>query len=78
MGPRLFAEQGVNAPAAVDPPLDRARIEAIDDVQDLVRVHALGRGCARCYAPWHFLNFLPEPHQQGSLRPSFSCSGVTR
>ena len=20
-------------------------------------------------APWHFLNFLPEPHQQGSLRP---------
>jgi hypothetical protein len=22
------------------------------------------------YAPWHFLNFLPEPHQQGSLRPT--------
>src|SRR4029077_12706027 len=27
----------------------------------------------RLYAPWHFLNFLPEPHQHGSLRPSFSC-----
>jgi hypothetical protein len=23
-------------------------------------------------APWHFLNFLPEPHGQGSLRPTFS------
>ena len=22
-------------------------------------------------APWHLLNFLPEPHQQGSLRPTF-------
>ena len=21
--------------------------------------------------PWHFLNFLPEPHGQGSLRPTF-------
>src|SRR5919201_798744 len=21
------------------------------------------------HRPWHFLNFLPEPHQQGSLRP---------
>src|SRR3954451_20272019 len=20
------------------------------------------------YAPWHFLNFLPDPHQHGSLR----------
>ena len=24
------------------------------------------------YAPWHFLNFLPEPQGQGSLRPTFS------
>src|SRR6266852_1389859 len=23
------------------------------------------------YAPWHFLNFLPLPHQQGSLRPTW-------
>src|SRR5438034_2788009 len=30
------------------------------------------------YAPWHFLNFLPEPHQHGSLRPSFSCSPTVR
>ena len=29
------------------------------------------RGASRPgQAPWHFLNFLPEPHQHGSLRPS--------
>src|SRR6266850_1830174 len=27
------------------------------------------------YLPWHFLNFLPEPHQHGSLRPIFLFSG---
>ena len=26
--------------------------------------------CSRRYAPWHRLNFLPEPHQHGSLRPT--------
>ena len=26
-------------------------------------------------APWHFLYFLPLPHQQGSLRPIFSLLG---
>jgi hypothetical protein len=31
------------------------------------------RSFFRGYAPWHFLNFLPLPHQQGSFRPSFSC-----
>src|SRR5262245_21018557 len=30
----------------------------------------------RVYAPWHFLYFLPEPHQQGSLRPSFCVEPV--
>ena len=25
------------------------------------------------YRPWHFLYFLPLPHQQGSLRPSLSA-----
>src|SRR6266540_4287091 len=28
-------------------------------------------------APWHFLNFLPLPHQHGSLRPMFSFSDFT-
>ena len=32
----------------------------------------------RAYAPWHFLNFLPDPHQHGSLRPSCSCSSTRR
>src|SRR6185437_16844757 len=27
-------------------------------------------------APWHFLNFLPEPHQHGSLRPILSRSAT--
>jgi len=30
------------------------------------------------YAPWHFLYFLPDPHQHGSLRPSCSCSSTRR
>ncbi len=28
----------------------------------------------RSYTPWHFLNFLPLPQKQGSLRPSFGVS----
>ena len=32
----------------------------------------------RAQAPWHFLNFLPDPHQQGSLRPIVSSSESTR
>src|SRR4051794_20668193 len=28
------------------------------------------------YAPWHFLNFFPAPHQQGSLPPILSCSSL--
>src|SRR5262245_12402021 len=27
-------------------------------------------------APWHFLNFLPEPHGHGSFRPTFDQSPV--
>ncbi len=29
------------------------------------------------YCPWQRLYFLPEPHQQGSLRPMLSCSDLT-
>src|SRR5438132_3273933 len=29
-------------------------------------------------APWHFLNFLPDPHQHGSLRPIWSTSSTRR
>src|SRR5258707_13434566 len=28
--------------------------------------------CFYASVPWHFLYFLPEPHGQGSLRPTFS------
>ena len=30
------------------------------------------------YAPWHFLNFLPDPHQHGSLRPICSLGSTRR
>src|SRR5436305_14976436 len=32
----------------------------------------------RPYAPWHFLNFLPDPHQHGSLRPTCWVSSTRR
>src|SRR5438094_8124802 len=28
-------------------------------------------------APWHFLYFFPEPHGQGSLRPTFGSLRTT-
>ena len=39
------------------------------------RAGSLGAGG---HAPWHFLNFLPDPHQHGSLRPSCSFSSTRR
>ena len=27
-----------------------------------------------CTTPWHFLNFLPDPQGQGSLRPTFGLA----
>ena len=38
----------------------------------------VGRGSGRHQAPWHFLNFLPEPQGHGSLRPTSSYSPATR
>src|SRR3954462_12990963 len=43
----------------------------------------LGMGPTLCdsrggYAPWHFLNFLPDPHQHGSLRPICSTAATRR
>src|SRR5579863_9836836 len=29
------------------------------------------------HAPWHFLNFFPDPHGQGSFRPTFSWPRTT-
>src|SRR5439155_8605493 len=37
----------------------------------LVRSGAVAPGVDAPQAPWHFLYFLPDPHQQGSLRPIF-------
>src|SRR3954468_7324873 len=35
------------------------------------------RSAGAAQAPWHFLYFLPEPHQHGSLRPILSRSDLT-
>src|SRR4051812_18093636 len=32
------------------------------------------RGTLYSVAPWHFLNFLPDPHGQGSFRPTVDQS----
>ena len=37
-----------------------------------------GSAGRRAQAPWHFLNFLPDPHQHGSLRPIVCSSESTR
>src|SRR5437764_4713 len=50
--------------------------EAGSDLLEL-RFERLGVLLGHRYAPWHFLNFLPLPHQQGSLRPMFSRSDLT-
>src|SRR5713101_2225418 len=34
---------------------------------------SLGLSWTSIYFPWHLLYFLPDPHQQGSLRPSLAA-----
>jgi hypothetical protein len=42
------------------------------------RGRAIDIGAVERQAPWHFLNFLPDPHQHGSLRPIASFSSSLR
>ena len=80
MRARLLAEERVDTPTSVDPPVDAYGIQAFEDLEDIVGLHGMPpvsrlgayARAAAAQAPWHFLNFLPEPHQHGSLRPSFS------
>src|SRR4051794_11618765 len=41
------------------------------DCRALSRLALLAIRKSRSYAPWHFLNFFPEPHQHRSFRPGF-------
>src|SRR5687768_6446159 len=52
----------------------RTTRSAANDPRHLARSRAARRG----YAPWHFLYFLPDPHQLGTLRPILSRSKTTR
>src|SRR5215471_18606856 len=56
------------------PGLDRVVVRAgpVTDPDEELPQQQL-RARLGAHAPWHFLNFLPLPHQHGSLRPSFSC-----
>ncbi len=61
-----------SARAARRPP-DRAARQRLGGGRRPSPLGALGRWRAIArHAPWHFLNFLPDPHQHGSLRPSCS------
>src|SRR3954467_8379399 len=67
-------------------PATQARRPAPDGVNRPGRRHASGTRRRRAlplpspaaHAPWHFLNFLPDPHQHGSLRPICSFSSTCR
>src|SRR5215471_13176337 len=56
------------------PGLDRVVVRAgpVTDPDEELPQQQL-RARLGAHAPWHFLNFLPLPHQHGSLRPIFSC-----
>src|SRR5207248_1150548 len=60
--------------AAGDPPAAEDRVGSRRSVKRRAAAHEEGDGREESYAPWHFLNFFPEPHQHGSLRPILSCS----
>ena len=55
----------LSAPPAPAYPLQEAEVQLFA----LIRESFL-----RSDSMWHFLYFLPLPHQQGSLRPSFGIS----
>jgi hypothetical protein len=48
--PRLFSEQRIHAPAAVDPPLDVRSVEPSEDIQNVISIHR-ARALVFCYAP---------------------------
>ena len=43
----------------------------------LLRDGGVAQGVSAGQAPWPFLNFLPLPHQHGSLRPMFSRADLS-
>src|SRR5438132_12386920 len=55
----------------------RCGVGSLGAVATIVPTLAAG-GAAAPYAPWHFLNFFPLPHQQGSLRPTWCSSSTMR
>src|SRR5438132_557801 len=60
-------------------PVDGDELALADDVvgRDAPREIVARDEDVPAQAPWHFLNFLPLPHQHGSLRPILSWSPAT-
>ena len=53
-------------------------IAQMADLHDRLDRQLAAQRCHGAQAPWHFLNFLPDPHQHGSLRPICSFSSSRR
>jgi hypothetical protein len=65
-------------PDRPDPP-ESARKRSREGAKDSAQLAgALPPAPALAPPPWHFLNFLPDPHQQGSLRPIWSIASTRR
>src|ERR1700747_19897 len=56
------------------PPRNVARDLDHDVVQMLIDIARSHGERHQSVAPWHFLNFFPDPQGQGSLRPTFDQS----
>ena len=55
--------------ARLDAAAQRVQAHPLDREQSGWRLQSYGHEYRLYSLPWHCLNFLPEPHQQGSLRP---------
>src|SRR5207248_3344581 len=71
---RLLRDRDRAGAAGRDAPAAEDRVRCGRSVKRRAAARQEGDGREESYAPWHFLNFLPEPHQHGSLRPILSCS----
>ena len=80
VGPgHLGLELGPTRPQALQAQIALGLLESLPQRRQLApEVALLARSRRAQTAPWQSLNFLPLPHQHGSLRPSFSVGAFTR
>src|SRR5438093_9589479 len=79
-GSKVITDPGELGPDLLELLVERLRCRLVgheDDGSDATTASPQPRPHRR-QAPWQRLNFLPLPHQHGSLRPILSRSEVTR